>query len=289
MTVRRDLHEVNRVAWNAATDAHNSHKRDQAGFLRAGGSTLFPEELEMLGDVAGLSLLHLQCNAGQDTLSLARLGARVTGVDISDTAIAFARQLSADSGTPADFERADIYDWLAEAAAQGRRFDRVFSSYGALCWLSDLRAWARGIAALLAPGGRFALVEFHPFSKVFNWDWALTYPYFTDEQPDRYEAGIGDYVAMSGEALAPSGYLEGVVDFENPHPGYEFNWTIAEIVMALMDAGLVLTAFREYPYSNGAVQSARMSELPGKRMFPPEDIPSLPLMFGLSARKPESW
>src|SRR4051794_14240468 len=113
--VRKDLHEDNRRAWNVATDAHNSHKQDQAKFLREGGSTLYPEEIELLGDIAGRTLLHLQCNAGQDTLSLARLGAQVTGVDISDTAIAFARQLSDESGIPGTFIRSDIYDWFAQA------------------------------------------------------------------------------------------------------------------------------------------------------------------------------
>ena len=87
--MRKDLHEANRLSWNAATQAHNSHKIDQAGFLRRGGSTLFAEELALLGDVRGLRIAHLQCNAGQDSLSLAALGALVTGVDISDEAIAF--------------------------------------------------------------------------------------------------------------------------------------------------------------------------------------------------------
>src|SRR5512138_2528139 len=96
--IRKDLHEVNRAAWNAATEAHNSHKADQARFLREGGETIFPEEIALLGDLAGQRLLHLQCNAGQDTLSLVRRGARATGVDISDTAIEFARRLSADAG-----------------------------------------------------------------------------------------------------------------------------------------------------------------------------------------------
>src|SRR5436309_11262198 len=124
--LRKDLHEENRLAWNEATPVHNSHKHDQAGFLREGGSTLFPEELELLGDSKGLSLVHLQCNAGQDTLSLAQLGAKVTGVDISDTAVAFARELSEESGIPATFYRSDIYDWLEETAKNGERFDIVF-------------------------------------------------------------------------------------------------------------------------------------------------------------------
>ncbi len=107
---RNALLEDNRVSWNAATRAHNSHKGDQARFFREGGSTLRPEEIALLGNVHGLRLVHLLCNSGQDTLSLARLGAIVTGVDISDEAIAFARKLSADAGIPATFERADVFD-----------------------------------------------------------------------------------------------------------------------------------------------------------------------------------
>ena len=142
---RRALHEQNRRSWNAVTAAHNSHKLDQAGFLRRGGSTLYPEELELLGEVAGRRLLHLQCNCGQDSLSLASLGADVLGVDISDAAIQTAQELAQASGLPARFERADVLDWLDAAVAEGRRFDRVFSSYGTIPWLADLARWARGV------------------------------------------------------------------------------------------------------------------------------------------------
>ena len=179
--------------------------------------------------------------------------------------------------------RADIYDWLAQAGSGGLRFDRVFSSYGAVVWLSDVNAWAQGIAAVLAPAGRFVLVDFHPFSLVFEWDWTLKYPYFNEGEPTAYDPGIGDYVAESGPVLAPSGYLEGVVDFKNPHPGYEFDWTIADILGALLGAGLSITAYREYPYANGARLFGGIRELPGGRMVPPEGIPALPLMYGLSA------
>ncbi|HEX6989345.1 MAG TPA: class I SAM-dependent methyltransferase, partial [Bacillota bacterium] len=183
--MRRDLHEQNRIAWNAATRAHNSHKRDQAGFFRRGGSTLFPEEVELLGDVRGKRLVHLQCNAGQDTLSLARLGAQVTGVDISDEAIDFARRLSAEAAIPARFVRADVYDWFDEAVRSGERFDVAFSSYGFLPWLSDLRRWARGIAAVLKPGGRFACIEFHPLLSIFDESWRPAEDYFS-RQPHSY-------------------------------------------------------------------------------------------------------
>ncbi|MDQ3793582.1 MAG: class I SAM-dependent methyltransferase, partial [Actinomycetota bacterium] len=99
----RDLREQNRLSWNAVAGAHESHRGDLAGFLRSGGSTLFPEELELLGNLEGKTLAHLQCNSGGDSLSLAGRGATVTGVDISDEAIAFARQLAADTGIPATF------------------------------------------------------------------------------------------------------------------------------------------------------------------------------------------
>jgi SAM-dependent methyltransferase len=284
--VRKDLHEENRIAWNAATVVHNSHKVDQAGFLRGGGSTLYPEEIELLGDLTGKSLIHLQCNAGQDTLSLAQLGATVTGVDISDEAIAFAQQLSADSGIPATFVRSDIFDWLADAATKPERYDVVFSSYGAIPWLSDIQAWGSGIAPILKPGGRVVVVEFHPFSGVFDWDWSHKYPYFFGGEPMTWEEGVGDYVALSDGALAPSGYVEGVKDFVNPHRDHEFPWGLGEVATSLLDAGLVITALREYPYSNGAKLFERMRETPGKRMVPPEDVPALPLMYGLVALKP---
>jgi len=279
----KPLHEDNRRSWNAATEAHNSHKQDQAAFLRGGGSTLFPEELELLGDIAGRSLVHLQCNAGQDSLSLAARGANVTGVDISDTAIEFARRLSADSGIAASFERADVYDWLQNAAEE--HYDIVFSSYGVLVWLSDIRTWARGVGRILKPTGRFVLIEFHPFASVFGWDWKFDAPYFGEGNPMSFEHGVGDYVAMAGAALAPSGWIEGVKDWVNPYPGHEFQWPVSEVIQALLDAGLELRSFREYPYSNGGRLWDNMRELPGGRMIQPEKMPNLPLMYSLVAEK----
>lgn len=284
--LRKDKHEDNRIAWNVATDAHNSHKADQAGFFRAGGSTLFPEEIELLGDLQGKTLVHLQCNAGQDTLSLARLGATVTGVDISDTAIDFARQLATDSGIPATFTRSDVYDWFEAARQKGEQYDLAFSSYGAIIWLSDINLWAKGIASILKPGGRFVLMEFHPFAMIFEMDWQPRYSYFNASKGQTFENGIGDYVAMSGAALAPSGYLEGVRDFVNPHRGHEFVWKMGELITALTSAGLNLTIFREYPYMNGAMLFSDMRAGEGNRFYPPDMMPSIPLMFGLVVERP---
>eukprot|EP01031_Cornospumella_fuschlensis_P046055 gene46055-56377_t len=201
--LRRDLHEANRASWNAATLAHQTHKRDEAAFFRAGGTTLFPEELALLGDVRGLRLLHLQCNAGQDTLSLAQLGATVVGVDISDTAIHAATELSRATGLAATFARADVYDWLA--AAPSAEFDLVFCSYGSLPWLSDLPTWARGVARVLRPGGRFVCIEFHPLVAVLDENLQLRHDYFLADAPLTTPGGVGDYVADSATALTPSG------------------------------------------------------------------------------------
>lgn len=282
--IRKDLHEVNRLAWNVATDAHNSHKHDQAAYFRNGGSTLFPDEIELLGDLGGKTLLHLQCNAGQDTLSLARLGAVVTGVDISDTAIAFAQQLATDSGIPATFHRSDVYDWLA---TDENRYDIVFSSYGALNWLSDLPTWGVGIGRLLKPGGKVVILDFHPVFGIFDDDeqWMAAFDYMGGKHYT-FEVGIGDYVGMSGEALTPSGWLDGVQDFQNPHASHEFLWGVADIVMALVGGGLRLTLLKEYPYSNGFKRFGNMRAIEGNRYIMPEDKPQqIPLMLGVIAEK----
>lgn len=280
--MRRDLHELNRRSWNEATRAHNSHKAGQAEFLRSGGSTLFPEELELLGDLRGRTLVHLQCNAGQDTLSLAALGATVTGIDISDEAIEAAARLSRETGIPATFVRADVYDWLAESEPEA--FDLAFSSYGAVCWLSDLPAWARGICRILKPGGAFVLVEFHPVAGMFNERLELAWPY---RDPEPFIAdGVSDYVAASSEGLVPWGYQEGVTDFANPHRSAEFIHSVSDVITALLDAGLQLEVFREYLYSNGCrfFDDAILGE--GRRYILPPGTPAIPQMYALRARKP---
>jgi SAM-dependent methyltransferase len=285
--VTRALHEQNRKSWNHATVAHNSHKGNQAAFLRGGGSTLFPEELELLGDLTHQRLVHLQCNAGQDTLSLAARGATVTGVDISDEAIAFATRLSADSGIPASFARADVYDWL-EAAPRGS-FDRVFSSYGAVVWLSDLAAWARGIARVLAPGGRMVLMEFHPEPFILEEKAGVIGLADRASEAGRLDCaeGIGDYVAESGEGLLHGAtYQEGIIDFTNPESSHEFLHTLGSIVDAVARAGLVIERLAEYPYANGCRFFSTMVDLGGRRWGMPPGAPDVPLMFGLSARRP---
>jgi SAM-dependent methyltransferase len=283
----RELHEDNRRSWNSATKAHNSHKGDQAAYLRSGGSTLFPEEVELLGDIAGARLVHLQCNSGQDSLSLAASGADVTGVDISDEAIDFATRLSADSGIAATFTRSDLFDWFDQAAAASEHFDIAFSSYGAIVWLSDLESWAAGIASVLRPGGRLVFVEFHPILGMFNWGWEVKHDYWMrGHVHETWPDGVGDYVRLAGEGLVPWGYQEGMAEVPDPAPCHQFPWGISDVIGALRRAGLILDVFEEYPWSNGAVLCGNMRELPGRRFVAPAGVPDFPQMYGIRALKP---
>jgi SAM-dependent methyltransferase len=282
---RRDLREQNRVSWNAVVGPHDSHRGDLPNFLRDGGSTLFPEELSLLGELKGKTLAHLQCNSGGDSVSLAKLGARVTGVDISDLAVASARDLARKTGAGATFECADVYDWLEEASREARSFDVAFASYGVVCWLPDLDAWAEGIAGILRPGGCFVLVDFHPAAEIFDRDWNHVNDYPAGGEPMLLDRGVGDYVAVSGGGLTPAGFVEGVDNFENPERAHLFRWGLGEVVTALASGDLTITALEEYPYTNGERSFSRMRELLGRRLIPPEDVPIIPLMYGIRAEK----
>ena len=158
---------ANRDLWDAWTHLHlrlppGGPHYDVAAF-KGGRTTLAPIERGEVGDVAGKTLLHLQCHFGLDTLSWAREGATVTGADFSPGAVAAARALSAATGVPGRFVCADLYALPETDELRGARFDVVFTSYGVLSWLPDLAAWARVVARFLAPGGAFHLVEYHPF------------------------------------------------------------------------------------------------------------------------------
>lgn len=263
-----------RRSWNHATALHNAHKGDQAAFLRDGGELLFDEELALLGPLAGRDVLHLQCNAGHDSLCLARRGARVHGVDLADAAIRFARKLSADSGIPASFECAEALGFLAHTDL---RFDLVFSSYGAVGWLPDLEAWARGLRRVLRPGGRFVYVEFHPLVWSFGPALTLTGDDYFSAEP--FNDPVPDYVAPSGSGL---GATEGAVAGVNPHRAWAYQYGLGDIVTALAQAGLTVQRLTEHPHANGCrVVDGLVQE--GRRWVWPPGTPRLPLMFSLVA------
>ncbi|WP_394390194.1 class I SAM-dependent methyltransferase [Shewanella woodyi] len=214
---------VNKSAWDKRTKVHVGSKfYDVDGFL-SGNSALQEIELEEL-DVKGKSLLHLQCHFGLDTLSWAREGAEVTGIDLSSVAIEQARELAVKSQLEANFICSDLY---SAADKLERQFDIVFTSYGAICWLPDLNRWAQIIKASLKPGGEFYMAEFHPLEALFD-----GYSYFAQDEPDIDEEGT--YTENC------SGEKETLVSW--PHP-------ISEVFNALIAAGLEIKHYNEFDFS----------------------------------------
>lgn len=205
----------NQQLWDRWTDIHvASEFYDVEGF-KQGRMALDPIEIEELPDVAGKTLLHLQCHFGQDTLSWGRLGATVTGADFSPKAIAYARELAAEIGVEAQFVCADLYD-LPEAL--DGQFDIVYTGGGAITWLPDLRRWGQVVAHFLKPGGTFYIREFHPVAYLLDdEDPALTvkYPYFHSPDPLRFETH-GSYADQSADFQAVEyGWVHSLSDIIN--------------------------------------------------------------------------
>jgi len=226
---------ANQALWDELTTIHErSAFYDVEGFLAGASSLEAPEIDELGGEVAGKRLLHLQCHFGLDTLSWARLGATVTGIDFSGRAIALARRLAAASGLPATFVRSDLYE--LPSVLDGR-FDIVFTSWGALCWLPDLARWARLIAGYLAPGAVFYVAEFHPFLFALRDDadepCVARDVYFHDAVPNVYEMGGG------GSYADPDATITAPVEYQWNHP-------LGEIVGALTGAGLTIEYLHEF-------------------------------------------
>lgn len=218
--------------WNART-AVNAARNDIAGF-KVGKSTLNPIELEELNDVTGKSLLHLQCHFGLDTLSWARLGAHVTGVDFSEDAIALAERLTQETGLVARFICTDIYN-LPQVLED--KFDIIYTTGGVLFWLSDLGQWAKIIAHFLKPGGILYLQEEHPFLNVFDdgadvTDLQTRYPYFHTKEPIQ---------------------IEGLLPYSDPAANqrsveYVWSFSFSDILNALIAAGLQLDYLHEFSH-----------------------------------------
>jgi SAM-dependent methyltransferase len=230
MNPQPDYIEINRQSWNRRTAYHTqSEFYDLPGFLR-GNCSLNAIELSLLGDVKGKSILHLQCHFGQDTLSLARRGAKATGIDLSDAAIGKARELNAQLGLDAHFICCNLYDLPGHLNGQ---FDIVFTSYGVIGWLPDLNAWGSVISRFLRPGGRFVLVEFHPVVWMFDDDFAkIGYRYFNTGPIVETESGT------YADRTAP-------IRQEN----VLWNHGLGEVVQGLLNNGLEIQSLEEYDYS----------------------------------------
>lgn len=257
--------DANKALWNTRTGIHlDSSFYDVHGFL-AGESSLPGVEVREMGEVRGKSLLHLQCHFGLDTLSLARLGASVTGVDFSEKAVESARELASRLDLAADFVCCDVLDLPAHLKGA---FDIVFTSYGVLGWLPDLDRWAEVVATFLEPGGFFYIVEFHPYYYQYNESGSLTYDYFFSKQPD--------------EEVSTTTYTDG--SSHAPQKEYWWNHSLSDVINALLKQGLRLEFVNEFPFSSYKLADTMVEVGPKQYVY--ESLGGrIPYMFSLKARK----
>ncbi len=257
--------EVNKALWDAKTHHHVASAFYKMDDFLAGNTSLREIELALLGDVKGKSILHLQCHFGQDSLSLARMGASVTGVDFSGEAIKKAKELSLQLGLNARFICSDVYKLLEELEGQ---FDIVYTSYGVLGWLPDMKEWAGVVAHYLKPGGTFILVEFHPVVWMFNSEFMdIQYSYFNKEAI--IETINGTYA-----------------DRDSAIQMTEIGWNhdLAEVMQNLLSAGLSITSFQEFDYSPFNCFRNTAEPIPGR--FQINGLEGkIPMVYALKARK----
>ncbi len=250
--------KVNKETWDKKVAIHTkSEFYNLEGFMK-GESSLNKYELDELGDVQGKSLLHLQCHFGQDTLSWARLGATCTGIDLSSAGIEQATLLNKKLGLDATFIESNLYDVQKNVAGE---FDVVFTSYGVVGWLPDLKTWGEIIASKLKKGGVFYLVEFHPIVWMFDFLQSppkLTYPYL--ESDPIYEEYKGTYTNSDADIISKE---------------YGWNHGLGEVVTALTDAGLEIEFLHEFeksPYNSfpdmEATEDGMYILKENQRMFP---------------------
>ncbi len=216
--------KTNKNSWNQRVETHfNSDFYDVPGFL-AGQSSLNEIELQALPDVKGLSLLHLQCHFGLDSLSWARMGADVTGVDISDEAIKKANELKSKANIDAEFVAADVYEF---GRLNQQQYDVVYTSYGAICWLPDLDQWAQVVSQSLKPGAMLYMAEFHPII-----DLIAGFEYFHQAEPD---ISLEDTYTENCDG--------------SQHEFAVWAHPMANVINALIDAGLVIEHIEEFDFS----------------------------------------
>ena len=264
---------LNCANWDERVAIHMAPASDyEIDLLRQGDYVLHPIEEAELGPVAALRLLHLQCHFGLDTLALAQKGAKVTGLDFSGPAISAARSLAAEIGIDATFVQSDVYE--ARVAVEGE-FDRVFTSWGTINWLPDIRAWAKVVASMLSSGGEFYFADVHPAALIFDDDVAGA---------SGMPGWFSPYFRQSAMVIDDArDYANPLARLSNPRT-HQFMHPVANVVQALLDAGLQLTMLHEHDtlawkaFGCMVETEGRLYRLPGE--------PWLPLSYSLKAIKP---
>lgn len=258
--------DQNQASWDKRVAPHLESEMYKLEAFMKGATSLKVPELALMGDVKGLSLLHLQCHFGQDTLSWARKGATVTGVDFSPVAIDKARELTTELDLPAAFVCCNVLDTNEHVPAQ---FDRVFTSYGTITWLPNVDQWASVVASRLKPGGRFVMVDFHPSMWMLDDDYkSLHYPYWSESKQSFEESGT--YADREAEIESTSNW---------------WNHPLSETMTALMDRGLVLKTFQEFDHSVYDCLPGMVSDRPEQYVLPNMGR-KIPYMYALVFDKP---
>lgn len=222
--------DANKDLWNQRVAVHKDSAFYDVDGFKKGDSSLKQIELSELGDVNGKKLLHLQCHFGMDTMSWARLGAEVTGIDFSEGAIDTANKLSAETGIPATFICSNLYD-LKEHLHE--KFDIIYTSYGVICWLPDLEKWADLIASYLKPGGIFYMAEFHPVLWMFDENFEKIKYYYHNQE----------LITVNSEGT----YADRYADIRAKE--YSWNHSLSEVINVLISRGLRIEFLHEFSYS----------------------------------------
>jgi len=268
--MHEDYFKANKNLWDEYARIHYESDNYNVKEFLAGETTLKPYELKELKEIKGKTLLHLQCHFGLDTLSWAREGATVTGVDFSDVGIRIAKSLAKEVNLTANFICSNIYD-LPDILHE--KFDIVYTSIGVICWLPDLKRWAEIIANYLKPGGIFYFAEIHPYSMVFDEEHekelTIKYDYFYKPEPLKFINEGGTYA---------------VPDAEIHQENYEWQHPVSEILNALLQAGLQLEYFNEFPFTCYKAFPFAEKEKDSYYYLKNQKA-EIPLLFTLKARK----
>jgi SAM-dependent methyltransferase len=271
----REAVSRNLESWEERTPIHlrSLEYRDKIALLKARRSTLEHPTNTEIGDVAGKHVLHLQCHIGVDTLSLALLGANVTGLDFSPASLDAARALASELGIPARFVLGDAQ--TADETLRGERFDLVFATFGVFCWIPNLARWMTSAANLLDSGGVLYALDGHPVLDVF-------------EDDPRMEYGIDfkySYFDHDGLVCDPSPSYADDGSGTLVSGTVQYTHTLGELVTSIANAGLIVEYLHEFPRSF-CRRFESMIERHGTWDLPPPLEGKLPMHYSVRARKP---
>lgn len=261
----KNYKEINKKLWNNRLSEHLKSDFYKMNNFLSGESSLNEIELELLKDIKNKSILHLQCHFGQDTISLSRMGANVTGVDFSEKSIIKAKELAIHLKQNTIFICSDIYD-LPEMLDQ--KFDIIFTTYGTICWLPDLNAWGKLINKFLKPEGRLVFVEFHPFVWMFDEHFQKIKYHYNNTNPI-VEVEYGTYANPNADIT---------------NDCITWNHGVGEVIESLISNGLVLESLKEYDFAPYPFVNNSIEDKPGKYTIKNFENKA-PLVYSILAKK----